>query len=62
MVGIRESRFEFIVKRFFRIFPPILFSLIVVLSVVAAALSFFSNKIGRGKLFYVTAVGRFFVG
>ncbi len=30
MVGMRESRFEFIVKRFFRIFPPILFSLLVI--------------------------------
>ena len=30
MVGMRESRFEFIVKRFFRIFSPILFSLLVI--------------------------------
>ena len=30
MVAMRESRFEFIVKRFFRIFPPILFSLVLI--------------------------------
>ncbi|MBO6085080.1 MAG: acyltransferase [Acetobacter sp.] len=30
MVGMRENRFEFIIKRFFRIFPPILFSLLIV--------------------------------
>ena len=30
MVAMRENRFEFIVKRFFRLFPPILFSLIII--------------------------------
>lgn len=32
MVAMRESRFEFIVKRFFRIFPPILFSLVLIIT------------------------------
>ncbi|MBR2123651.1 MAG: acyltransferase family protein [Acetobacter sp.] len=59
MVGIRESRFEFIVKRFFRIFPPILFSLIVVLSVVAAALSFFPTKLVEANCFMLPQWGVF---
>ncbi|MBO6043554.1 MAG: acyltransferase [Acetobacter sp.] len=32
MVAMRESQFEFIVKRFFRIFPPILFSLLLIVA------------------------------
>ena len=42
MVAMRESRFEFIVKRFFRIFPPILFSLLLI--IVAYLVCHFTNR------------------